>query len=332
MQSVFVSYSHQDAAFADRLVGDLQLSAIPATYDKWLLRVGDSIIEKISSAVASASSVIAVLSPSSIGSRWVAKELSMAMMGEVNAHDVRVLPAVVSDCEIPPMLADKLHADFRISYYAGLRQLLRALHRTESDDLFSRKESIERDRSELADLLATSESQRLRVWFLTHGYALAALLGRLWTVSEAIPEFSLAPNEESVDFVVVNGQSFHYELSLVRLGPRVVTDADRNAVMSGAHDLEQLLSTYRNNERQFRKSVAARLESRYGAHQIRLGDADSFARGLRLDAKLLCGRRSDFERDANQLRLDVFAGTKEQVEVVSYDRVLDAIDRYLVDR
>lgn len=51
MSSVFVSYSHQDAAFADRLVSDLCLSAIPATYDKWLLQVGDSIIEKISAAV-----------------------------------------------------------------------------------------------------------------------------------------------------------------------------------------------------------------------------------------------------------------------------------------
>jgi hypothetical protein len=46
MSNVFISYSHQDGAFADRLVGDLHLSAIPATYDKWLLRVGDSIIEK----------------------------------------------------------------------------------------------------------------------------------------------------------------------------------------------------------------------------------------------------------------------------------------------
>lgn len=55
MSNVFISYSHQDGAFADRLVSDLRLSAIPATYDKWLLRVGDSIIEKISAAVTAAS-------------------------------------------------------------------------------------------------------------------------------------------------------------------------------------------------------------------------------------------------------------------------------------
>ena len=43
MGSVFVSCSHNDSKFADRLVFDLRESEIPATYDKWVLRVGDSI-------------------------------------------------------------------------------------------------------------------------------------------------------------------------------------------------------------------------------------------------------------------------------------------------
>lgn len=330
MENVFVSYSHQDAEFVDRLVGDLQLSAIPATYDKWLLRVGDSIIEKISSAVVGASKVIVVLSPSSVGSNWVAKELSMALMGEVNKREVRVLPALVSDCKIPAMLADKLYADFRKSYYAGLRDLLRALDATEHHGSFNKKEAIERDRSELTALLAASGSQALRIWFLTHGYALAALLGRPWQVSEAIPEFSM--DQEAVDFLIVNGQSAKYELSLVRLGPSLITDADRDAVMSSARELEQLVAACKEKDLQFREAVAVRLKSRYGASQIADHGAGRSSRGLRLDAKLLCGRRLDFERDSNRLRFDVSAATKEQVEVVSYDRVLDALDKYVVYR
>jgi hypothetical protein len=46
MQTVFVSYSHTDSDFVDGLVLDLRESEVPATYDKWLLRVGDSIIER----------------------------------------------------------------------------------------------------------------------------------------------------------------------------------------------------------------------------------------------------------------------------------------------
>ena len=47
MENVFVSYSHSDSDFADRLVDDLRASEVPATYDKLLLRVGDSIIETV---------------------------------------------------------------------------------------------------------------------------------------------------------------------------------------------------------------------------------------------------------------------------------------------
>ena len=71
MESVFVSYSHDDSEFADRLVLDLRESEVPATYDKWVLRVGDSIIEKIADTVADSDGVIALLSPNSVQSNWV---------------------------------------------------------------------------------------------------------------------------------------------------------------------------------------------------------------------------------------------------------------------
>jgi TIR domain len=74
MQTVFVSYSHTDSDFVDRLVLDLREWEVPATYDKWLLRVGDSIIEKIATTVVDAASVMAVLSSAAVESSWVKKE------------------------------------------------------------------------------------------------------------------------------------------------------------------------------------------------------------------------------------------------------------------
>jgi hypothetical protein len=341
MSNVFISYSHQDGAFADRLVGDLRLSAIPATYDKWLLRVGDSIIEKISAAVTGASSVIAILSPHSVESRWVGKELAMAMTGEINNRGVRVLPALIRDCNLPPMLADKLYADFRESYYVGLRQLLRTLDPTAyhgSDSGYRHKELIETDRRELSELLSGSQDQAFQVWFLTHGYALAALLGRLWEVSEAIAGFSLDTTTEAADFLVVNGQSFSYEMSLVRLGPTHVSDVHRDTIIQAAREVNKLVAKYKKQESEFRNAVAARLESNYGARQIAgryPGEGRftrRFTRRLRLDAKLLCGRRDEFERDKNQLRSDIDSLTKGRVEIVSYDRILDAVDMLLSQR
>ena len=113
MDGVFVSYSHKDSEFVDRLIADLRYSDVPAIYDKWLLAVGDSIIEKISSAVTTSAYVIAILSPHSVESAWVKKELSLAMTGELHQNRVKVLPAMVVDCDLPPALSDKLYADFR---------------------------------------------------------------------------------------------------------------------------------------------------------------------------------------------------------------------------
>ena len=97
MRTVFIIYSHDDSDFADRLALDLRESDVPATYDKWLLQVGDSIIEKISSTVSEADSVIALLSPSSVKSQWVKKELAIAMAGEISKRDIKVLPALLKD-------------------------------------------------------------------------------------------------------------------------------------------------------------------------------------------------------------------------------------------
>lgn len=294
-------------------------------------------LAKLASVEIQASSVVAILSPHSVESRWVGKELAMAMAGEINDREVRVLPALICDCNLPPMLTDKLYADFRQSYYAGLRQLLRTLDQTtdyESDGRYRRKELIDRDRKELSHLLSGSKDQALHVWFLTHGYALAALLGRLWAVSEAIAGFALDTIADAPDFLVVNGQSYSYEMSLVRIGPMHVSDVHRDTVITAASELNRLVARYKKQEGKFREAVAARLESSYGASQIagRYPGEERFARGLKLDAKLLCGRRDEFERERNQLRSDIDCMTKGQVEIVSYDRILDAVDMLLTHR
>jgi hypothetical protein len=129
MSSVFVSYAHHDKVFVRELIGDLRAVGLPATYDEWILDIGDSIIEKISEAVTDADAVIPVLSTNSVTSKWVSKELSLAMTREVNGKQVRVLPIMLEDCTLPPLLSDKLYADFRFDYAEGLGRLVRSLKR-----------------------------------------------------------------------------------------------------------------------------------------------------------------------------------------------------------
>ena len=60
VKTVSVSCCHCDSDFVDRLILDLRVSEISATYDKWFVNVGDSIIEKIVQAVTNADGVIAI--------------------------------------------------------------------------------------------------------------------------------------------------------------------------------------------------------------------------------------------------------------------------------
>jgi hypothetical protein len=68
-----------------------------------------------------------VLSPRSIQSMWVRRELNAALAEELQKRGVFVLPILLEDCEIPLFLRDKLYADFRYQYSDGLDAILRTV-------------------------------------------------------------------------------------------------------------------------------------------------------------------------------------------------------------
>jgi hypothetical protein len=77
------------------------------------MMVGDSLIEKISKAIDETDYVGVVLSKSSVKSKWVKKEVNIAMTHEIKGTRVKVLPILLESCKIPSYLRDKIYADFR---------------------------------------------------------------------------------------------------------------------------------------------------------------------------------------------------------------------------
>lgn len=126
-RDVFLSYSSPDRRFAERLAGDLVGYGLRVWWDRWEMQVGDSLILKIQEGIQASSWLAVVLSSSSVASNWVKRELASALADEISTDRVRVLPLLVAECDIPPFLRDKLYADFRASYEAGLELLLRRL-------------------------------------------------------------------------------------------------------------------------------------------------------------------------------------------------------------
>jgi hypothetical protein len=124
MVRVFLSYASADEAFADRLAADLGAYSESIFYAKWNIKVGDSIVEKINHGLSSHDNLIVILSRASIQSEWVNRELNSSLMRQLKDRAIRILPVLIEDCDVPPLLADIKYADFRLDYNKGFTSLL----------------------------------------------------------------------------------------------------------------------------------------------------------------------------------------------------------------
>jgi TIR domain len=92
------------------------------------------LITKIEDAITKARFFGVVLSPRSVLSRWVKKELELAMNMELQSDSVVVLPLLLEKCKIPLFLQPKLYADFSSpdAFAESLEKLLRRLAFTDT--------------------------------------------------------------------------------------------------------------------------------------------------------------------------------------------------------
>ncbi len=112
MVSIFLSHNAADKPFANRLAHDLENQGVRYWLDEAEIKIGESLIEKIRDGIDNVDYVAVILSLNSIQSPWVQREIDVAMNQEINGHRVKVLPIMLSSCELPGFLLGKLYADF----------------------------------------------------------------------------------------------------------------------------------------------------------------------------------------------------------------------------
>ena len=86
---------------------------------------GDSLIGKIEEAIDKADYLLVILSPDSAESKWMKREVRMAMHREIAGQRVMGIPVLNRDCDVPGFLRDKLYVDFRTEadFFPGLNQV-----------------------------------------------------------------------------------------------------------------------------------------------------------------------------------------------------------------
>lgn len=110
--SVFLCHNVKDKPFVRKLARDLGNHGVKVWLDEAEIKVGDSLIEKIRSGLDKVDYVAAILSPNSIESPWVQKEIDVAMNQEINGKKIKVLPVMYQKCDLPGLLLGKFYADF----------------------------------------------------------------------------------------------------------------------------------------------------------------------------------------------------------------------------
>ncbi len=113
MKRVFLSHSSKDKLKVREIASFLKENGIYVWIDEAEIRIGDSLINKITDGILGVDYLFAFLSNNSINSDWVQKELELAMNLEIEEKRVVVVPILLEDCNIPGFLKNKLYADMR---------------------------------------------------------------------------------------------------------------------------------------------------------------------------------------------------------------------------
>ena len=124
----FLSYAHEDKDFAERIAIELQKDGIEVWIDKWEIKAGDSLIQKIfAEGLSECDIFLILLSGASVRSKWVREELDYAMIKKIGGV-TRIIPLIKERCEIPPPLRTLLWVDLSVDFDNGIRQVVNSIY------------------------------------------------------------------------------------------------------------------------------------------------------------------------------------------------------------
>lgn len=113
---VFLCHAHEDKDVVEPVGSRLQDRGLEVWIDTWRLTPGDSIVAKIEEGIETSDRLVVFLSPASVDSTWVKKEVAtgliMELAEEKGLGSKFVVPVLLKPCKIPYLLRDKLYANF----------------------------------------------------------------------------------------------------------------------------------------------------------------------------------------------------------------------------
>lgn len=126
---IFLSHSSNDSNFVERLAKDLVNKDYRVWFDKWEIKISDNIVQKINLGISESDYLALIISKSSVESPWVINEWSSMVITAITEKNAKIIPVLIEDCNVPPLLRPYKYADFRDmnNYEQSFEQLLNAI-------------------------------------------------------------------------------------------------------------------------------------------------------------------------------------------------------------
>ena len=121
---IFLSHSSADKEIAEKIAVGLEAVNFPVWYANWAIKPTESIVQRINDGLARNDTLVILLSPESVKSRWVQRELNSIIMAQLSGQNVTVVPVLIAECDIPEVLNDIKYIDMSDDFHAGFIKLL----------------------------------------------------------------------------------------------------------------------------------------------------------------------------------------------------------------
>lgn len=125
-KEVFLSHSDKDRRFASAIVRALVRNGVPVWYSRRNIAGAQQWHDEIGAALKRCDWFAVVLSPNSVSSVWVKRELLFALGN--NRYEGRIVPILYRDCDVDSLswtLSNSQMIDFRKDFASGARELMR---------------------------------------------------------------------------------------------------------------------------------------------------------------------------------------------------------------
>lgn len=125
-RQIFLSYAHQDEAFARRLQADLRAQGVPLWVATSSILPGEKWAAAIDRGLRESGIFAVILTPNALAAKWVKHEVEVAIDEAVN-ENMRLLPLYVKPCNLKAkflLLTPYEYIDFTQNYEVGLQKLL----------------------------------------------------------------------------------------------------------------------------------------------------------------------------------------------------------------